>query len=66
MSIHKNIAFYGEWTKIIYQLSSNTHLIYSSNCDNANYLYPPQTVFVGGYTVFTLSNRLCVRNVLFP
>ena len=37
-------------------------------------LYPPQTVFVGGYTVFTLSEhpsvrpsvRLFVRNVLFP
>ena len=33
-------------------------------------LYPPQTVFVGGYTVFTLSDRPtdrpCVRNVLFP
>ena len=37
-------------------------------------LYPPQTVFVGGYTVFTLSVRpnerptvrMCVRNVLFP
>ena len=36
-------------------------------------LYPPQTVFVGGYTVFTLSvrpnertnERKCVRNVLF-
>ena len=32
-------------------------------------LYPPQTVFVGGYTVFTLSDRPtncpCVRNVLF-
>ena len=37
-------------------------------------LYHPQTVFVGGYTVFTLSDRpnerpsdrTCVRNVLFP
>ena len=37
------------------------------------YFYtPPQTVFVGGYTVFTLSDRVsespkrfCVRNVLF-
>ena len=29
-------------------------------------LYPPQTVFVGGYTVFTLSDRPCVLNVLFP
>ena len=37
-------------------------------------LYPPQTVFVGGYTVFTLSvrpsvrtnERKCVRKVLFP
>ena len=33
------------------------------------FLYPPQTVFVGGYTVFTLSerptDRLCVRNILF-
>ena len=29
-------------------------------------LYPPQTVFVGGYTVFTLSVRPFVRNVLFP
>ena len=33
-------------------------------------LYPPQTVFVGGYTVYTLSVlptvRVCVRNVLFP
>ena len=28
-------------------------------------LYHPQTVFVGGYTVFTLSDRPCVRNVLF-
>ena len=27
---------------------------------------PPQTVFVGGYTVFTLSVRPFVRNVLFP
>ena len=35
---------------------------------------PPQTVFVGGYTVFTLSvrpnertnERKCVRDVLFP
>ena len=24
-------------------------------------LYPPQTVFVGGYTVFTLSDRPTVR-----
>ena len=24
-------------------------------------LYPPQTVFVGGYTVFTLSVRPCIR-----
>ena len=34
------------------------------------YYTPPQTVFVGGYTVFTLSVcpsiRLSVRNVLFP
>ena len=29
-------------------------------------LYTLQTVFVGGYTVFTLSIRPCVRNVLFP
>ena len=33
-------------------------------------LYPPQTVFVEGYTVFALSvrtnERKCVRNVLFP
>ena len=31
---------------------------------------PSQTVFVGGYTVFTMSVlpcvRVCVRNVLFP
>ena len=31
---------------------------------------PPQTMFVGGYTVFTLSvrsnERKCVRDVLFP
>ena len=26
-----------------------------------NYYTPPQTVFVGGYTVFTLSVRVCVR-----
>ena len=36
----------------------------------SDFLYPPQTVFVGGYTVFTLSDqpsdRQCVRNVLFP
>ena len=25
------------------------------------YLYPPQTVFVGGYTVFTLSVRPSIR-----
>ena len=39
-----------------------------------SFLYPPQTLFVGGYTVFTLSDRPtdrtndrpCVRNVLFP
>ena len=33
-------------------------------------LIPMQTVFVGGYTVFTLSvrtnERKCVRDVLFP
>ena len=29
MSTH-NIGFYGELTKIIFQLSSNAHLIYSS------------------------------------
>ena len=32
-------------------------------------LYPLQTVFVGGYTVFTFvlpCVRACVRNVLFP
>ena len=33
-------------------------------------LYPPQTLFVVGYTVFTLSVResvrASVRNVLFP
>ena len=26
-------------------------------------LYPPQTLFVVGYTVFTLSVRLSVRNI---
>ena len=29
------------------------------------FLYPPQTVFVGGYTVFTLSDRPCVRTFCF-
>ena len=29
-------------------------------------LYPLQTVFVGGHTVFTLSNRLSVRPTVFP
>ena len=43
--------------------------------DNRMLFIPPQTVFVGGYTVFTLSDRVsetflcpksfCVRNVLF-
>ena len=30
------------------------------------YLYPPQTVFVGGYTVFTLSVRPDVRASIRP
>ena len=30
------------------------------------FIIPPQTMFVGGYTVFTLSVRPFVRNVLFP
>ena len=46
----------------------------SSKKDSASlikrYLYPPQTVFVGGYTFFMLSiqptDRPCVRNILFP
>ena len=37
---------------------------------SSHFLYPPQTVFVGGYTVFTLSVRPSVRpsvrNVLIP
>ena len=41
---------------------------------DCNFLYPPQTMFVVGYTVFTLSVRACVRpsvrpsvrNALFP
>ena len=32
MSTH-NIGFYEDWTKIIFQLSSNTHLISSSDTD---------------------------------
>ena len=46
-------------------------IIPPANCV-CGWLYPPQTVFVGGYTVFTLSVRpsecvcACVRNVLFP
>ena len=40
----------------------------------SSFLYPPQTVFVGGYTVFTLSVLptvcvcvcACVRYVSFP
>ena len=31
------------------------------SCDFHFFLYPPQTVFVGGYTVFTLSVRPSVR-----
>ena len=41
-------------------------------CQEMMIFIPPQTVFVGGYTVFTsecpsirLSDRPCVRNVLF-
>ena len=37
---------------------------------SSGFIIPPQTVFVGGYTLFTLSvrrnDRPCVRNVLFP
>ena len=33
----------------------------SNRTADQRFLYPPQTVFVGGYTVFTLSVRPCVR-----
>ena len=33
----------------------NTHNLYYEQ--KYEFLYPPQTVFVGGYTVFTLSDR---------
>ena len=49
------------------QVSLKTAMSYNS--DSA-LIIPPQTVFVGGYTVFTLSirtnERKCVRDVLFP
>ena len=49
-------------------LSIHTHFL--SIPFPLNFLYPPQTVFVGGYTVFTLSvrtkERKCVHDVLFP
>ena len=84
MSTH-NVGFYDKISRIISELSSNIikYAPYLLICQAnqirrvfiANLLlYPPQTVFVGGYTVFTLSVhlkvrptvRLCVRNVLFP
>ena len=40
-------------------------IIPPANCV-CGWLYPPQTVFVGGYTVFMLSVRPFVRNILFP
>ena len=44
-------------------------LKFKHNSQSYKLLYPPQTVFVGEYTVFTLSesptDRPCVRNVLF-
>ena len=69
MSTH-NIGFNEEISKIISELSSNRQFICSS--DLATFIIPPQTVFVGGYTVFTFSVLptvcvcVCVRNVLFP
>ena len=54
---------------------SGSSRLFLIGCVKDELLYPPQTVFVGGYTVFTLSDRVsetflcpkrfCVRNVLF-
>ena len=48
-----------------------THLMEDKTYLKIHYIViPPQTVSVGGYTVFTLSNRTnerkCVRNDLLP
>ena len=59
MSDH-NIVFYEDLTKIIYQLSSNTHLISSSACGNVGtviyliYTFPIKAV--NQYSVYTLLN----------
>ena len=59
-----------------YNRTSNTCRgeVFNGALLTAYLLYPPQTVFVEGYTVFTLSvcpnertnEQKCVRNVLFP
>ena len=56
-------------------LPSTTLIMQASAREILVCLNPPQTVFVGGYTVFTLSDRVsemflcpkrfCVRNILF-
>ena len=40
--------------------------ILNSSVMLGNYLYPPQTLFVVGYTVFTLSVRASVRASVRP
>ena len=41
-------------------------LLFEPCHEKACFLYPPQTVFVGEYTVFTLSVHPFVCDVLFP
>ena len=73
MSIHI-IGFYGEVSKIIPYILSTVHPICSTvkiekchekpcffHMRKLQIIIPPQTVFVGGYTVFTLSDRPTVH-----
>ena len=56
--------------RLIYPYLQEVSLLSLHYLFETAFLYPPQTVFVGGYTVFTLFVLpcvcACVRNVLFP
>ena len=60
------VVYYASGTSIAKFPDTGTLITKKLKDQGELYLYPPQTVFVGGYTVFTLSDRLSVHPSVRP